>query len=756
MKNFILSNITLFITLVVLLFSSPVSAIQKEEVSFVIHERESIKKDEECANPISCFSTAIYLFDEGDREEGINLLKKINLLYPFTTWNTRAAYLLGKELLNEEDSQALPYLIKAMDLTSIRDYILFDLAMAYRLDDKNDEAVNLYANLLEEYPDSLLGEEAFFEQAMTMIDDDNCSMAIEKLKIFIKKYPESEYLSDALLNLANCAIQSNREDEIAFSIKRLQTFYPVIPVEKEEKAEKIFSAISDTKLAALAFSEEERYQRGKAFYKQGMFDKAVESLGPLDNMKDEKALLFGAKAFFRTRKYSDAKIILSRIFSLNNKREPSSEVLDAYLLLGRISVRTKNIKALKKVEEDLNWIAPGSNQRGMVLLYLGGYFEDRKRYNTALDVYKTVFSDINNSNIVADALWKSAWIKYRMKQYKKAMLDFASYPEKFPDGYRYSDFLYWRGRCEEKLGFISKAGKTYRKILERGGASYYNYVALERLEKISRKKKKGPKNIVSRGNENNEESIREGIYDQLAGERAYMAAEELLILGFNEEAVNELELLAKKYSKDESALIKIIGMIYRSGEFHRTYRIVQNYFGHIYGGAWKDAPYEIKTLVFPLPVVNYVEKRQPSGSADPYLVAAIMREESSFNPAAISPAGAMGLMQIMPETGEYLAKKYKKRSFETEHLLDPDISIHLGGLYLGQLNRRFKGDIVYTIASYNAGPTAVSRWAKKNRLEKDEFIENMPYDETRTYTKRVLRSYSQYLKLAGKESPDLF
>ena len=755
MKKSCLLNSLLYFLAFFIISPSILWATQEEERSFVVVEKEEIKRDEECRNPISCFSTALLFLEEGDREKGQGLLKQIRLLYPFTTWNGRAAYLQGRGLLNDGNPQALSYLEDAMALSSIRDYVLLDLAMTYRLSDQSEDAVNIYNTLLDEYPHSLLTERALFEKSMALIEADNCQHAISELKNFTDEYKKSDFFPDAMLNMVHCAIKSNRKEEIDSSIIKLRTFYPILPDEKEEEASKILSTISDARLAALAFSTEERYERGKAFYRKGMFDKAVASLGPLSNMKDGRTILFAGKALFRARKYNDAVSMLRKLFALKKEGEQVQAILDGYQLLARVGRRTGNKTLLNESQTALDELAPSSHQRGVVLLYRGGDYEDRKRYEKALNIYKTIALEVENNNLVASALWRSAWIRYRMGKYREAMNDFASYAEKFPEGYRYNDFLYWRGRCEEKLGMRKKARATYREILERGGASYYNYVAVERLEKISRKRKKTRHKVES--NKVKEEGLnKESLSSPIVNERGYLAAEELLILGLESEAVSELEVLAKKYANDESLLINIIGMIYRSGEFHITFRIVQNYFSHIYGGAWKDAPSEIKSLVFPLPVVNYVESRKRPGSADPYLVAAIMREESAFDPAAVSPAGAIGLMQIMPETGEYLARKYKKRPYHTDHLFDPDTSIHLGGLYLGQLNRRFKGDIVYTIASYNAGPTAVSRWVKKNRLEKDEFIESMPYDETRAYTKRVLRSYSQYLKLAGKEVPDFF
>jgi soluble lytic murein transglycosylase len=129
---------------------------------------------------------------------------------------------------------------------------------------------------------------------------------------------------------------------------------------------------------------------------------------------------------------------------------------------------------------------------------------------------------------------------------------------------------------------------------------------------------------------------------------------------------------------------------------------------------------------------------------EPALVWAIMREESGYRPAVMSTAGARGLLQIMPETGERLAEAAGV-PFQVEALFEPAVNIRLGALYLGQLGRRFPGRPSAAIGSYNAGPEAVSRWLEERPgLPDDEFVETIPYSQTRRYVKRVLRSRHVY------------
>jgi soluble lytic murein transglycosylase len=129
-----------------------------------------------------------------------------------------------------------------------------------------------------------------------------------------------------------------------------------------------------------------------------------------------------------------------------------------------------------------------------------------------------------------------------------------------------------------------------------------------------------------------------------------------------------------------------------------------------------------------------------------------MREESQFNPEALSSAGARGLMQVMPSTGAQVAQQIKVRGFDGGKLYDADTGINIGTWYIGNLMKRFKGDPILAAAAYNAGPEAVASWIKKNgyHADRDLFVESIPYMETRGYVKKVLRNYAEYKRIYGR------
>jgi soluble lytic murein transglycosylase len=158
---------------------------------------------------------------------------------------------------------------------------------------------------------------------------------------------------------------------------------------------------------------------------------------------------------------------------------------------------------------------------------------------------------------------------------------------------------------------------------------------------------------------------------------------------------------------------------------------------------------ELWWLAWPSAYASLIRELSPEGtSVDPALVSAVMREESSYRPAVTSPAGARGLLQIMPETGERLAAALRLPGFTPDDLYRPRTNIQLGAFYLDQLARQFDGRLEATVASYNAGPQAAARWsAEQPGLDDDEWVEAVPYSETREYVKRVLRSVHAYREL---------
>ncbi len=150
----------------------------------------------------------------------------------------------------------------------------------------------------------------------------------------------------------------------------------------------------------------------------------------------------------------------------------------------------------------------------------------------------------------------------------------------------------------------------------------------------------------------------------------------------------------------------------------------------------------------------YVEQIKANAEAcglDPFLVAAVIHCESGYDVDAVSPAGAVGLMQIMPDTGAWIADKLKIEGYCDQQLCDPDTNIQLGCWYLQYLTERFGGAHKHMLAAYNAGPNNVQKWLADETYSTEGNLTEIPFLETRNFVERVTRAYEKYRELYEKE-----
>jgi len=158
----------------------------------------------------------------------------------------------------------------------------------------------------------------------------------------------------------------------------------------------------------------------------------------------------------------------------------------------------------------------------------------------------------------------------------------------------------------------------------------------------------------------------------------------------------------------------------------------------------------IEKILYPYPYKQTVEKYAIEYGVDPYLVISIIREESRFRTQSVSSKGATGLMQLMPDTAKEIAV-WLGEDYEEVDLTKPDDNIRYGTWYFATRSKEFSGNIIITLASYNAGIGRVKGWLEESPKETNNFlIEDIPYKETREYVQKVLKSYGKYSELYGE------
>jgi soluble lytic murein transglycosylase len=164
-------------------------------------------------------------------------------------------------------------------------------------------------------------------------------------------------------------------------------------------------------------------------------------------------------------------------------------------------------------------------------------------------------------------------------------------------------------------------------------------------------------------------------------------------------------------------------------------------------GAWN---LRLLRIVYPFPYQDIIVAEAAERGVDPFLAAGLIRQESMFNPRAVSGAGAVGLMQVMPATARTLARGLGVKAVTTDLLRKPDVNVHLGMRYLADQLRTWDGRLVPVLAAYNAGPSRLERWRRFPEWGRDQlFTERIPFEETRDYVKIVQHNASMYRALYG-------
>ncbi len=160
----------------------------------------------------------------------------------------------------------------------------------------------------------------------------------------------------------------------------------------------------------------------------------------------------------------------------------------------------------------------------------------------------------------------------------------------------------------------------------------------------------------------------------------------------------------------------------------------------------------ILKLFYPMPYSDQVFKYAAGSDIDPYYLTAIIKTESSFKPDAVSPKDARGLMQIMPETGEWIANQMDLYPYHQDLLFDPETNIRMGAWYIANLEDEFAGNRIIALAAYNGGRGNVTKWLREHKISGDlSSIGAIPFPETRNFVSKVLLNYKVYTWLYDKQ-----
>ncbi len=369
----------------------------------------------------------------------------------------------------------------------------------------------------------------------------------------------------------------------------------------------------------------------------------------------------------------------------------------------------------------------------------GSMYLLKRDYSMAIQYYSDLAARFPGDKNAAAAHWRAGWLSYRLGLYADATRLFDEQIRLYPGATETVSALYWRGRLDETQDHNpSLAAANYRTILRAYQHYFYAQLARQRLAALGAAQS-APEPQLDRIQPLPEPQL----VDSFPEDSPHLAKARLLAnAGLNEYVTQEIK--ADPDSSSWSALAE--AQIYSSyGETYRAVRALKRALPGAASASIQAIPLAYWRILFPEPWWDTIQAESTRNNLNPYLVASLIRQESEFDPSAISYANAYGLMQLLPSVGRKMAREEGIASFQTFQLLDPAMNIRLGTRYLRQMLDRFGGVEEYALAAYNAGDNRVADWQAAGPYSGiDEFVESIPFTQTREYVQAILRNEETY------------
>ena len=358
-------------------------------------------------------------------------------------------------------------------------------------------------------------------------------------------------------------------------------------------------------------------------------------------------------------------------------------------------------------------------------------------------MFRELFDKYSRGSHAERAAWKAGWLAYRQDRPADTVRFFDAAAANFPRSDYRPAWLYWSGRAHDRLKQPAVAEERFMLTAADYMNSYYGRLALKRLEG------RGPvPRVVGEPTSVLPPPPTEALI------RSLLAIERF------DEALNELRYAQRAWG-DSPALQATIAYVYRRkglsesdttekfNQLRGSITLMRRAYPQFMAAGGQELPRDILVHIFPLSYWELIRKYCAQHNLDPYLIAALMAQESTFVPGIRSHANAYGLLQLVPATARRMARQLKI-PYSSRLLTDPESNVRMGTAYFAGLIKEFGGTHL-ALASYNAGETPVRRWLaeRPGLTDREEFIDDIPYPETQNYVKRILGTAEDYRRLHG-------
>lgn len=602
--------------------------------------------------------------------------------------------------------------------------LLGDYALYYQADSlsrtgQHDQALATARRVLKEYPGSSLSRQLLQMEADILFARQDWPSALAAYLGFVEKYASGTDAVQALFRVAACREKLNEKNAAASLYRSIWLNSPASSL-APQAAEKL-RLLADAGVPAPPFTREELLHRATTLAELRQYDAALAAFdaippGTSDDDLSARILLKKGQTLFKVRRYRDADRIFSRLMKSGQGRSRDEIIYWQSRALDKLDRDNEAVQTFLQLTESF----PRSPLADDALMQAALILKEHGDTAQATALLERLLSSYPASEYKQRALWETGWLRYLKRDFPSAAERFKTLAE-LPE--MREKALYWLGRSYEGSGNQEYAGAVFAMLSREFPAGFYTVRYVKGAE--SRDSAVSPPDFIQ----------------TVPVPAGFGKIKALITLGMYTEARKELAVERKQPGGQQGV-----------AALARLYLEMEDYKSPI--GLVKPEKLSAVTadnlllwnLSYPLPYRKSVGEQAGSNGIPESLIYAVIRAESSFSPSIVSPAGAVGLMQLMPATAKQIAGG--KGEFSSAALTKPEFNILCGSRHLRDLSKLHDNSLVLTVAAYNAGSGSVNRWRKKfGSLREDEFIENIPYSETRDYIKKVLLNADFYHRI---------
>ncbi len=641
-------------------------------------------------------------------------------------------------IIDHDYEKAIDPLNRAKPLAGdLRDYVDYYLGTCYLQNGRQAEALATLANFGESHPDSLLVRDADVSYANALLSEGRGTEAVGLLEK--DRLPAR---SDIELALGRGYVALGQNGKAA---EALANVYFDMPTSAD--ADAAYSELRKLPLVPLGTPQQLK-TRAELLVKARRFSDAADAdrelLSQVPPAERDTVTVALADALYRAGRDREAKTELTRLSELS-----SDQAAEKLYLLGQIAWDASDNDTFYRSVDELRETAATSTWLESALLSCANLHLVHHEYDQALDAFRELQQRFPTGARASYAHWKAAWLTLRQGRTEEAKKLFEEQIALYPSGNETSAALYWRARLAEEDNDPAMARAFYQELIDRYRNYYYAELARERLAKLPAAAADPPDypvlDHIPPLRHGDKIELSEPPADDLHVEKAQLLGNGGLV----DFAVRELQAAAAT-DGGNWALAAEAQLYIDTGHYDRAIEVMKHSVPSYFAVDFPMLPREYWEALFPRPYWAELKKFSLANSLDPYLVASLIRQESEFNPLAVSRANAVGLMQLLPRTGKLVAHEEKLRRYSASELFTPAVNLELGTRYFRGMVDQYGGSFEYALAAYNAGTDRVDEWLGEGKYrDAQEFVESIPFTETREYVQAILRNASVYRQLYG-------